>query len=718
MPLGGLLYLCHLRVEQASEFAVSEVFSRKKSAQRGRRPPAPALDLESTDQLHDHDDAFAEAQDLLSEWMNTKLKLELASDDEDEAENVPAELTAPKQPPPEFVKYNRFDDLYDYLEQETERTTAQEFLQQLLQKEVVDSGILEGLRSDNSNPAKKQRDPRLTMELRHQQVKENRAKRQKALENQRQERALKKSALSQAQLLVQEETKKKGLKTKKDEEDIQREVVKLRKEMSERRKVMGEARKIEWKRQEMEKARKPTERILPQTDGQEEERGRQARIQERLSQVYAENHKCLQKYFSAWYKTILERRMKMGKARALSDWKHQLLVFRAWRDHLWSRKLERETQKMEMDLRDQNRKQQLALESDRRRLLRLCLVEWQHWSRAEKEKRELEAQKEETKRKMAALLDAAVSLGAPKETGKDQREVGSPPSREQRVEGGGAVDVRSHAPVALDRNTHVHPPKVPKHAWQVTRQHAALTSTELAQHRLLASNVTDGRHSGARKRTPPYGENFENRNVFQQQLIDEQKRQLQEQKEMILGLMENQRLMISKQEAKRASAVTAELSNHAPHHKQMCSKGSDRVTEGPSAAKHAGAPSSPFPLVRLESRDSSPSQSTVSTNRRPAGHMPTPHPVVKAMEERAAQRAERKKELEEMRRKREDDKLVRIHMGDVGKTLRTVTLKRVILTAFRTWRHFPLFMRDLKLKEERRELLRKKVAEILPDFRM
>ncbi|KAM4795386.1 coiled-coil domain-containing protein 191 isoform 2-T2 [Rhinophrynus dorsalis] len=787
------------------------------------------------------------------------------------------EMSQPHQNSP-LQSLSSTTDLCEYLEQETESTTTQDFLQQLLQKEVVDSGILESLRSDRNSKSKKQRDPRLNMELRHQQVKENRARRQQEQEKRRQELALKKSALSQAQALVQEESKKKALKAKKEEEEIQREMVKLRKEMNERRRVMEEARQLEWKRQEMGKSVKLQERISTQGDLQREDEKRkvekQDRIKELLSQIYAENHKCLQTYFSTWYKLVLERRVKMGKARALADWKHQLRAFRAWRDYAWSRKLERETQRMETELRDQNRKQQLAQESYRKRLLRHYLVEWQLWTRAEKEKRELEARKEATKRKMAALLEAASSLGVPREVNEGQRDsnMGSPASHGLGVEGSRAEDVEPRTPVALSKN----PPMVPKHAWQVTREHAALTQEELDQHRMQSSNSA----RKLQKRAPSYGENFENRHLFQQQLIEEQRRQLQEQKEMILGLMENQRLIISNQEARKATAFTAELNSQVLHPKEMCRKKTDTGTAASPVSKNGGAPSLNIPSVRSERSNSSPPQSTASSARRTAAH-----PVVKAMEERAAQRAERRKELEETRRRREEEKLAQLkaeederlrqeasekeaqlerkreekrlqrqkeqeklmrlqrdqelqekarahhekalvrcwglvpwkkmmtqsrqdmeraerhhcsviqrrcllawlqakrdimaekvsraeelwsnillrryfcrwvkykdHLSileekaerrfksclrrktflawlDVAQEEKAVmwekqriaaehNQKRILLTAFRVWRNFPKFIRDLKLKEERRELLRKMVADILPDFRM
>ncbi|XP_075710801.1 coiled-coil domain-containing protein 191 [Rhinoderma darwinii] len=639
------------RVEQASEFAVSEVFSPKKSAQRTQRPPPPALNLQSVEQLHDHDDAYDEAQNLLSEWLSNKLKLELASDDDNEPE---VDTTQPAKPsPPEFIKYNRFDDLYDYLEKETESSNTQDFMQKLLQKEVVDSGILDDLRSENSR-IPKQRDPRVTMEVRHQQVKENRARRQREVERRRQELAVKRSALSEAQMLVQEETKQKALKAKKEEDEIQIEMVKLRKEMSERKKVMEEARRAEFRRRELERKNKKivgTRGTSQERDPERRRLEKQAKIQELLHQIYAENHECLQKHFSIWYKLVLERRVRMGKARALADWKLQLRTFRAWRDHVWSGKMERETQQMEKELRDQNRKRQAAADCYNKRLLRRCLIEWQLWGRGEKEKRELEARREETKRKMAALLDAASSVGGHKQSNEDQREatVGSHETTEPKVDSGSG---KTEAPVTSHKKTAEKLTAGPRHAWQVTPQHASLTPEELQQHRLQPRAAPQG--SDHSRKIPPYGENFENRHIFQQKLIEEQRRQLQEQKDTILGLVENQKLMIAKQEAKTASAVTAELSGRLFPAKNIHRTGGDPSTQSPPAHE------TPH---RSEHASTSPAHSAVSMSRR-AGGSSNPHPAVLAMEERAAQRAEKRRLLEETKRRREEEKLAQLRAAE------------------------------------------------------
>lgn len=669
------------RVEQASEFAVSEVFSSKKSNAH-RRPLAPALDLESTAQLRDHDDAYAEAQDLLSDWMNSKLRLELASDDEDGGEKAVAEASPPKEAVPGFLKYNRFDDLCGYLEQEVESTTVQDYMQQLLQKEVVDSGILEDLGIGDDQGKKRRKDPKLTMDLRHQQVKENRAKRQQQLERQKQERALKKMALSEAQQLVQEESRKKALRAKKEEEDIQREVVRLRKEMAERRRTMEEAHAIERRRQEKENMQKSTgpsvmatSQLQQQQENLERESYRKRRLQELLTRLHLDDQRCMKQHFSTWHKLVLERRIKMGKARALSDWKCQLRAFRGWRDYSWARKVERETHQMETNLREENRKHQLASESDRRRLLRHCLVSWQLWCRSEVDRRELEAKKEETKRKMASLLEAASSSAPPSDPplGTESGPMQEGPQTMPVIDWHAAGD-RQRGPPPLGEDlksgasrSRVVPSKKPKHAWQVTLQHAALTAEELAQYQSQAPALspllpnTQRLRSPTWKRLPNTGEIFDNRHAFQQQLLEEQRRQLVEQREMILELKENQRLILLKNEADRATAVTRELNQAIPRAKDQLKKDQEGpMTQEPTAAKKRGSFSSPGTLSGAGSISQPDNQSVLSTSKRTPGHPGSPHPMVKAMQERAAQRAERRKELEEIRRRREEEKLAQL----------------------------------------------------------
>ncbi|XP_070322058.1 coiled-coil domain-containing protein 191 isoform X14 [Odocoileus virginianus] len=458
------------RVKKASEFAVSQVFSAGNS-DLSRRLWGQLVDLETPEQIEDHEEVYTEAQELVSDWLDTKLKQELASDGDSDAKDTVSSVP----PVPEangHLKYDRFDaqlvknlpamqetwvqflgwedpperkwqptplflpgeshgqrslagyspwhcksqtrlNLCGYLEEEDESTTVQKFIDHLLHKDVVDSGILEDLGMNEKQDKKWQKDPRLTMEMRHKQVKENRLRREKELERQRIEKTLKKSAFLEAQYLVQEEKKRKALEAKKEEEEIQREMVKLRREIIERRLTVEEAWKIEKKKQE--NSPKIPEKGMFQSvpillDEEKMAKERKKKLRELLIQTFKENHQCQKRYFSAWHKLILDHRIKLGKAGTLSDWKLQLKVLRAWRDYTRSQKLGRETQAIENYLREENRKQQLAAEYNRKQVLQHHFTEWQRWHRIEIRKRELAITKEETRKKMNELLEAA-SLG-------------------------------------------------------------------------------------------------------------------------------------------------------------------------------------------------------------------------------------------------------------------------------------------------------------------
>ncbi|XP_030388996.1 coiled-coil domain-containing protein 191 isoform X3 [Gopherus evgoodei] len=826
------------RVEQASRFAVSEAFSLKKSAYR-QRPRGPAMDLETVEQLQDHDEAYAEAQELLNDWMNSKLRLELESDQEENAGDAAADSTPAEETPAGFLKYERFDDLCGYLEQEMESTTVQDFLQNLLQNEVVDSGILEDLRIEEIKEKKKTRDPRITMELRHKQVKENCLRLKKEVELRRREKILKKLALAEAKQRVQEENKRQALKARKEEEEIQREMVKLRKKMAEKRHIMGEARRIERKRQELEQAQKLAavglSHTIPKPLKQEKEE-KQRRLQELLSKIYSENQRCLQQHFSAWYKFILDHRIKMGKARALADWKCQLKALRAWRDYTWVQKLEQETEQLETHLRDQNRKKQLAIEHNRKQVLRCCFIEWQLWSRAQAEKRELQLRQEETRKKMAQLLEAAsvgkLGTDGSWDVGRTRMRQVTPdqPVREERVTETALLQEEPINPIEpccrdAGQTPSLRSCKKPKYAWQVTLQHAAVNSQDHAESSNLTVSPIQWFGAPGKKVAPAFRVHFEHRHAFQQQLIEEQRRQLQEQREVILELQGNQRLRRAKQEAEQATAVTMELNSPDLKTKEKMLKRRD-----PSSCKTVSSLSSPVPLGPESTK-------TVTQSRRSSNLLTSAHPILKAMEERAIHRAERRRELEEAKRKREEEKLVQLKaeeeerqrkeaaekeaqlekrreerrqqklvaqkhhcsglqrkcllawlwhvqesltekmaraeefssrmllrrgfrswlkykdylsaLEERASRLYAASLKkkllwawfdllseeksalwekqkiaaehsdrRITLTMFRAWRQYPALMKEEREKEARREQLRKRVAEILPDFRI
>ncbi|XP_053934063.1 coiled-coil domain-containing protein 191 [Cuculus canorus] len=635
------------RVEQASECAVSEAFSFQKSRYQPG-PCCPVMSLETVEQLQDHDEAYEEAQELLSNWMNSKLQLELTSKEEEVGSVLLEERSAAP------LKYEQFDDLCSYLEHELESSSVQVYLQHLLQSEVLNCGIMENLRLEDIKEKKKLVDPRIIMELRHKQVKENRMRRQKALELQGQEKLLKKSVLSKAKFQGQEEDRRKALK---EEEEIQRIMVKLRKEMADKRHTVAEAWRTEAKRvekrQELSVQEVPITASSPRVLKTEEQEGeKQIKSQELLHRIHINKQRCMQQHFSAWLKVVLEHRIKMRRAKALADWRCQLKALRAWRNYTWAQKVAQETQQLEAHLQDQNRKKQLSAEHNQRRILHRCFLAWQCWSQAEKEKRELQIKREETKRKMAQLLEA-VSQG---KGGLDRPlEINKP----------GTAEVNHHQDRQQDKPTetcliqkepdqtkdHSHWDAVhtsysyrkPKFAWKVTLKSAAPSAQGQAVYSNQTATLPQQFQAAGPKKAPAYGSRFEHRHAFQQRLIEEQRQQLQKQQELILELQENQRLNRAKEEAAQATGVTWSLNNSALEAREENQSICNNTT-------HVSLPVSHGPE----------NTRAVMQGTRPSSKLTSAHPILKAMEERAIQRAERRRKLEEARQQREKEKLAQL----------------------------------------------------------
>ncbi|XP_060226424.1 coiled-coil domain-containing protein 191 isoform X2 [Meriones unguiculatus] len=638
------------RVEKASEFAISNTYSATSAYLPGRLWQH-AVDLETCEQAEYHNDVYEEAQELVSDWLNNKLKQELASDGE-------GENTAPSSvlDTHGHLKYDKFDDLCGYLEEEEESASVQKFIEHLLHKEVVDSKMMEELGMKENQGKRQQKDPRLTMEMRHKQVKENRLRREKQLEFQGMENALKKAAFLEAQCLVQEEKRRKAVQAKKEKEGIQREMIKLRREIIERRHTVEEAWKIEKKRQEENSQRNPEEKMTESAhihQGEEKvEKERKRKLREILIRTFKENHQCQKRYFSAWHKLILDHRIKLGKAGTLSDWKLQLKVLRAWRDHTRSQKLERETQALENDLREENRKQQLATEFNRKQVLRYCFAEWQRWHASEVIKREVAVAKEQTRKKMEELLKAA-SLGKLSSNGSSGLHL--------LTEASAVVDL----PVGSGEVSLMSPlwEKPPLESNGYTLNHSLGITTKGNSQGPLP-NVS-GSTPGPKQPPPPGAEtseqpgshekpgatsqvtepvcvgHFHCHHVYQQQLIEKQRKKLEEQQKTIQKLKKNQRLAEARWAAERAAAGTEA---------QGCLQPKPRGAAEPQGTCQR--------LLKCEDRTDS--RNSLSASKRTPMKPTAPHPFLKAMEERAIQRAERRRILAERKKKQEEDKLAQL----------------------------------------------------------
>ncbi|MEJ1283168.1 coiled-coil domain containing 191 [Cricetulus griseus] len=474
-------------VEKASEFAISNTYSTRNEDLPGRLW-RHAVDLGTCEQTEYHDDVYEEAQELVNDWLDNKLQQELASDGEGEnavlssppvpdahghmnydkfdaqelvndwldnklqqelasdGEGENAVLSSPPVPDAHgHMNYDKFDDLCGYLEEEEESATAQKFIEHLLHKEVVGPEMVEELGRQENQGKRQQKDPRLTMEMRHKQ--------------------------------------------------------------------------------------------------------------------------CQKRYFSAWHKLILDHRIKLGKAGTLSDWKLQLKVLRAWRDHTRTQKLERETQALENDLREENRKQQLATEFNRKQVLRYCFSEWQRWHGSEVIKRELARAKEQTRKKMDELLKAA-SLGKLNSNGSlGIHHLAEATAVVDQPAGSGEVTIMPTAweklPMRSSDCILSHSPgRTTKGNFQGPLPNVSGSTADAKQPKTPDAEISEqpGSHekpeTTSQEAEPVCVGHFHNRHVYQQQLIEKQKKKLKEQQKTIQKLKENQRLAEARWAAERAASVT------------------------------------------------------------------------------------------------------------------------------------------------------------------
>ncbi|KAK0134583.1 Coiled-coil domain-containing protein 191 [Merluccius polli] len=621
------------RVEMASEFAASEVFpSRRWTSGATSRVMA----LQSTTQLQDHDDAYGEAQALLSDWMSSKLRLELELDDEDDPAGSTLQPTVmdystfdvsllPHSPKVEsspfflmVIQTRTYPELYSHLAEEEEGEAVSSFLQDLMDRELLDPGTAEDLVLDLDQGGRKTRDP---------SVRENRARRDAERESQRRAREARRGAEEEARRRERAAEARRREEARRQEAMVQKETVRLRRQMEEQRALEQLVRQREREKLDRQKTAVCPPRVGPPVLIQDQHNPPSA--EQNQARIHMVN---LQRHLSGWYSVVLEQRLRLGRAAALCDWRRSLRAWRAWRALV---------------------RDQLATGGDRRRLLRRCFNDWQLWCQTEKGQRELLAQREQTRSKMAALISAA-SIGRPKGPEAPARvtpmapakRIGPPGITEEGKDGHpdgistvrqNNTDVLTPAPSSGCQGDApgILPVTRPSQPWQVTRRHATISVGELRQVQQRGGGGEGGRGGGGGG--PDKGSRFEHRHAAQQHTIARQKKLLREQQEQILQLQEERGLL--------------ETRGTAPQ---------------PRPSK-AGSPSiltanNPEPP---EQRDRGWTSGGRTLARKAANQQqPCPDPVVTAMEERARRRLERKREVEELRRKKEEEKLAQIKAAE------------------------------------------------------
>ncbi|XP_060063814.1 coiled-coil domain-containing protein 191-like [Ylistrum balloti] len=707
-------------VEAASDKAAQKVFgSNSKSSGKSLGKVAS---LKSVNQLREHDAALSEAQDLLSQWMEDKVHL--PDDDEDYWE----EDTGQRRVVQSDVKrewdhllQNNYEeqglvkpqptindtDPYAFLAEQDEESAVESILQHMLSKKFVNDNVTNDLGFKDLNKP----DPRTKMELRHKQVKENREKRQQELERKKREHQAKKDAHHKAKQIVLQEEKDKLSKAKKEEMEIRKEMARIRKDMQEERRQLEEQRTRQKKSQEetynkatalVDKEEAKSNQEREELERAEEQRRR--KIMLKLGQIQtrqeAANLKCLQRHFSAWYNIVLQRRLQIGRAKAIHDWKLLLQAWNAWKAYIRSRRIDRETKQHEISVIQTHRKTQAAETHYRVWLLRKYFVAWQLWIKVEQERKGMEQAQEKTRNKMAALLEAAakgklLEGGDTDRPDKGQNKVVKATNlavdalfeNNQRRPLTSRSDVSTDvghdsAKKPLERN------RIPTEAWQVTKRHLQLTTDEIAG---LGGGDNQGEHHSDQKIRNRFGtqpwmnrkympNSFENRHNAQQRILEEQQRQLKEQQRLIEELQFNQKQQVLEQQgstqrqlAERiTSGKTTLLTDNSKttvkksqqqHNDQINNKqinnGKHDNNEGrfdSSALDPMTERSEVTEQSEVTARSEATSAVSSTTNKNNTKYLT----VLKNMEARAAERGRLKAEREEKRRLAEEENLKRL----------------------------------------------------------
>ncbi|XP_013411610.1 coiled-coil domain-containing protein 191-like [Lingula anatina] len=744
------------KVEDASNMAAAATFGIQYG---GGRNLGKAKANKVTSLLREDDAALTEAQDLLTQWMSDKVDVdaELEYVEEKSRRSLVVENSVKMEwdhllqdagieglstdDNGDFKLPMPAEDPYTAIEHQDEDILVDKIMRSLMEKEVVPQTFVNDL---GFNETKKQKDPRVKMQVRHQQVKENREKRERELEKQRRERQAKKDAHFQAQQMILREEKEKNMRAKREELELQKEMARIRKQMQEERKKEEERKLREKQQSELleQQAREEFERQREEEERRQMEHlkkidEKRVQLMKRLEEVEkrkaADNLKILHKHFSAWYNVVLEKRIAMGKVKAMADWKCLLRAWNAWKTFVRAKRLEREAQHYEQDLKNYHRKVQQAESHHRSQLLFRYFHAWQMWLKQEQLDRQAANEQSRLQSKMAALLDAAATgrLWSSRQEGEGVASGSShrPESAREKVDAlfeqparprpqsarSSTSTLDSFKVPAAKKAWQPQPATVPTQPWQVTKKHVHLSKKELAAmgnhdnqsnphdnppgpHGDYVDNQSDGQKSDGRtnqKKAPWQREPFmvnshSHRTEAQKEMLKKQREQIQEQQKMIEELQFQQNQLILQQQLKTQRTIREQLNQMTIA--DVTDEQMKKMNKEPEKTDRSGGSTARSAV----SESSEKSDNTAASKKSMASSK-----FLKNMEARSAERARLKAEREERKRKAEEEQLAKLEQEAEERRLQEEEEKRARIEA----------RKEQKRLEKQRELEKQKMVE-------
>ena len=130
----------------------------------------------------------------------------------------------------------------------------------------------------------------------------------------------------------------------------------------------------------------------------------------------------LRKCFNSWFDVVLERRLQLGKARAVSDWKCLFRAWNAWRHFTREQTLERMKQHHENSMIEDHRKLHQSAAHYETRILKKYFLQWQIWLTQQRQAKELEQDQRSVRDKMSAFLETGKKLALEQKQRKEEEE--------------------------------------------------------------------------------------------------------------------------------------------------------------------------------------------------------------------------------------------------------------------------------------------------------
>jgi len=476
-------------------------------------------------------------------------------------------------------------------------------------------------------------------------VKEKSEARQKELEKKRRERAARKQAEAEARKQLIREEKEQQAQLKREEEEIKKEMNKIRRAMEEERKAAREKQEIERHKEQdaellarhylEEEQRKKEEQQRKEFEEKEEMRQMLLEQMERKAAEEASNNlRLVQRCFSAWYSVVASQRIKVGKARAMSDWRCKLRAWNAWQAYVNHIRSDREAQAVTLEMKDKYRKEQLSLKFHRKHLLLRCVRAWQQWVKREQEERQLREEHNKKTQKMAALLEAAA-------TGRLWSERGGKMSLELQDIEDDVAEQSSSTARKLDEIFSQPGRTVPqKHSAKAEKPFEETASRNVANNNKPPSCKPAWTHQQAKE-------------PLKKNIRTEKETKIKSQRQRSYSEVENVEILYSVTQSRDKTKCTDKRDNPV-----LSRSKSEDGLDSQDTQSRDNVLTERSGTSTLSDGNTSTARSKF-TSREPVvkSQKPITKPLHLAMEERAHQRMERKKALEEKKRKAEEEKL-------------------------------------------------------------